>query len=63
MIIVITGATGTGKTDIGYIIAKQFNGEIINADSRQIYRYINIANNKKIFPDTKTHLIDIKNPD
>ncbi len=62
MIIVITGVSGSGKTEIGYKIAKKFNGELINADSRQIYRFINTANNKKIFPDIKTHLIDIKDP-
>ena len=62
MIIVITGVTGVGKTEIGYKIAKKINGELISADSRQIYKYINIASNKKIFKDIKTHLIDIRNP-
>lgn len=35
-IIVILGATGTGKSKLGLQIAKQFNGEIINADSMQV---------------------------
>lgn len=37
-LIVISGCTGTGKSDLGVAIAKEFNGEIINADSMQIYK-------------------------
>ena len=40
--IVILGATGTGKSQIGINIAHQLNGEIINADSRQIYKGMTI---------------------
>lgn len=36
--IVIIGCTGTGKSDLGVSIAKQFNGEVINADSMQVYK-------------------------
>lgn len=45
-LIVISGCTGTGKSDLGVAIAKQFNGEIINADSMQIYRGLDISSNK-----------------
>jgi tRNA dimethylallyltransferase len=59
-VIVIEGQTGTGKTQLAYDIAKQYNGEIISADSRQIYRGADIGTNKQRFPDIPTHLIDIR---
>ena len=37
MIIVITGPTGVGKTKLSVELAKKVNGEIINADSMQVY--------------------------
>ena len=37
-LVVILGCTGTGKSDLGIAIAKNFNGEVINADSMQIYK-------------------------
>ena len=46
MVIVITGPTATGKTDLGIFLAHQLNGEIINADSTQIYKGLDIATNK-----------------
>ncbi len=61
-VIVIVGPTGVGKTNLSLEIAKHFNGEIINADSTQIYKDLNIATAKII--DQKNiphHLIDIKN--
>uniref|UniRef100_A0A914EP66 U1-type domain-containing protein n=1 Tax=Acrobeloides nanus TaxID=290746 RepID=A0A914EP66_9BILA len=45
-IVFITGCTGAGKSDLGVEIAKQFNGEIINADSMQIYKGLDIVTNK-----------------
>lgn len=39
-IIFVTGCTGAGKSDLGVEIAKKFHGEIINADSMQIYKGI-----------------------
>ena len=41
-IIVITGPTGVGKTKLSILLAKRYNGEIINADSMQIYKNLNI---------------------
>lgn len=45
-IIVVAGPTASGKTDLAIQIAKKFNGELINADSRQIYKYLDIGTNK-----------------
>lgn len=63
MIIVIAGPTGVGKTKMSIELAKYFNGEIINADSTQIYKGLDIAT-AKITNEEKEgifhHLIDIK---
>ncbi len=45
-LIIITGSTASGKTALAIKLAKQFNGEIISADSRAIYRGIDIASAK-----------------
>lgn len=45
-IIVVLGPTAAGKSALAVKIAKNFNGEIISADSRQIYKGLNIASNK-----------------
>ncbi len=62
-IIVIVGPTGVGKTKMSIELAKYFNGEIINADSMQIYKELNIGT-AKIKNDEKDgishHLFDIK---
>jgi len=42
-LIVILGPTASGKTSLAIKLAKQFNGEIISADSRQVYRYMKIG--------------------
>lgn len=64
MIITIVGPTGVGKTKLSLELAKKYNGEIINADSTQIFKELNIGTAK--VTDTKGiphHLIDIKNLD
>ena len=66
MIICIVGPTGVGKTKLSIELAKRLNGEIINADSTQIYRDLNIATAKVTEEEKegiKHHLIDIKNID
>ncbi len=45
-VIVIVGPTASGKSDLGVRIAKKFNGEIISADSRQVYKDLNIGSAK-----------------
>lgn len=62
-LLVISGATATGKTSLAVTLAKKFNGQLISADSRQIYRGLNIGTGKDHPPDMSIALIDIKNPD
>lgn len=63
-LIVILGPTASGKTGLALDLAKRFGGELINADSRQIYKEMDIATNKT--RDTNNipiHLLDLVNPD
>lgn len=63
MIIVIAGPTGVGKTKLSIELAKKLNGEIINADSTQVFKGLNIATAKvtnKEMENISHHLIDIK---
>ena len=65
-VIVVCGPTGVGKTSATIEIAKEFNGEIINADSMQIYRHMDIGTAKPTHKEqacVKHHMIDIVNPD
>ena len=63
MIICIVGPTGVGKTKLSIELAKKLNGEIINADSTQVYKGLDIAT-AKIKEEEKEniphHLFDIK---
>ena len=64
--IIITGLTGSGKSGLAVKIAREFNGEIISADSVQIYRGLNIGSAKEsddILKEIPHHLINIKNFD
>lgn len=47
-LIIITGQTATGKTKLALEYAQKYNGELINCDSRQIYKYLNIITGKDI---------------
>lgn len=64
-VVSVIGATATGKTSLGIEIARRFNGEVVNADSRLFYRGMDIGTAK---PDqserqgVKHHLIDILDP-
>lgn len=65
-LIAIVGPTATGKTRLAVYLAQRFSGEIINADSRQIYRCMDIITAKPGKAETsaiKHHLIDIVEPD
>ncbi len=63
MIIVIAGPTGVGKTKMSIELAKLYNGEIINADSTQVYKEMNIGTAKVTDEEKENvvhHLLDIK---
>lgn len=65
-LIVLTGATAVGKTELSLDLAKKINGEIISADSMQIYKKMDIgtakaAKNERNF--VNHHLIDIAEPE
>ena len=63
MVIVILGPTAVGKTKLSVELAKKLNGEIINADSTQVYKNLNIGT-AKVTEEEKQgiahHLFDIK---
>ena len=65
-LVAIVGPTGIGKSRLALHLAGLFHGEIVNADSRQVYRFLNIGTAKPT-PDELAsvphHLIDIINPD
>ncbi len=65
-VIVITGPTCSGKTFLSLKLADELNSEIVSADSRQIYKYLNIGTakpNKNELDRAKHHFIDYLNPD
>ncbi len=65
-VIVITGPTCSGKSYLGLKLAQLINGEIISADSRQIYKKLSAGTAKPSATDlqkVKHHFIDILNPD
>ena len=65
-LVIILGPTAVGKTDLSINLAKAFNGEIISADSRYLYRGMDIGTAKPT-PQEKArvphHLIDVADPD
>jgi len=64
-VIIIYGPTACGKTTLSIELAKHLNTEIIGADSRQIYRYLNIGTGKVTEPEKQGvphHMIDIIDP-
>lgn len=63
-LIVILGPTSSGKTRMAVALAKKFNGEIVSADSRQVYRGMDIGTGKdlKEYSRVPYHLIDVALP-
>jgi tRNA dimethylallyltransferase len=64
--IIILGPTAAGKTALGIELAKKLGGEIISADSMQVYRGMDIGTAKPTMEERQGiphHLIDIKDPD
>lgn len=64
-IVVVLGSTATGKSDVAVKLAKKFNGEIISADSRQVYRGMDIGTGKitkREMNKVAHHLLDVTSP-
>lgn len=64
-ILVILGPTATGKSDLAVQIAKKYNGEVISADSRQVYKGLDIGSGKitrKEMMGVKHYLLDVVSP-
>ncbi len=63
-LLVILGPTASGKTHVAVQAARRLNGEIISADSRQVYRGLDIGSGKDLaeYGSTPHHLIDITEP-
>lgn len=65
-LIIIAGPTATGKTALAIELATRYEAEIISADSRQVYRYLDIGTAKPTQEQQAAvphHLIDVVNPD
>ena len=64
-LIAIVGPTATGKSKLALELAQRFGGEIVNGDSRQVYRHIDIGTAKPSVKERALvphHLIDIIDP-
>ena len=63
-LLVLLGPTASGKTYLAVQAARQLDGEIISADSRQVYRGLDIGSGKDLeeYESTPYHLIDIADP-
>jgi len=65
-VIVVTGPTASGKTPLAIELALRFAGEIVNADSMQVFRFMDIGTAKPSLAERARvphHLIDVVNPD
>lgn len=64
-LVAVVGPTGAGKTDLGIALAQRFDAEIINADSRQVYRRLDIGSAKPTAAQRAAvphHLVDVVEP-
>jgi tRNA dimethylallyltransferase len=64
-LVAVIGPTASGKSDLAVRLAKKFNGEIISADSRQVYRGMNIGSGKvtrKEMAGIPHHLLNVASP-
>src|SRR5579859_6275729 len=64
-LLVVLGPTASGKSALGIALAQHFNGEIVSADSRQVYRGLDIGT-AKVTPEERAlvlhHLLDVADP-
>lgn len=64
-VLVITGPTATGKTELGVRLAQELNGEIVSADSMQVYKYMDVGTAKPTKDEMggiPHHMIDVASP-
>ena len=64
-VIAIVGPTASGKSDLALILARKFNGEVVSADSRQVYRGLDIGSGKitrREMKEVPHHMLDVANP-
>ncbi len=65
-VVALVGPTASGKTELGIALAERFGAEIVNADSRQVYRRLEVGSAKPTFAQRARvahHLIDVAEPD
>ncbi len=65
-LVAVVGPTGSGKSELALGIAKELDGEIVNCDSLQVYRHLDIGTAKLLSHERRGiphHLLDILNPD
>ena len=65
VVYIISGPTASGKSLIAYYLAKRIDGEIVNCDSIQLYKYMDIGSAKpseKAMTEVKHHLYSIEDP-
>lgn len=61
-LLIISGPTATGKTSLAFNLAKKFDGELISADSRQVYKGMDVVTGKDLDKEVKTWLLDVAEP-
>lgn len=64
-LIVITGPTATGKTALGALLAESINGEVVSADSMQVYKYMDVGTAKPTVTEKQGvphHMLDVAAP-
>ena len=65
-IVVITGPTASGKTWLAVELAKRYNGEVVSADSMQVYRRMDIGTAKPTEEEKQGvphHMLDVADPE
>lgn len=65
-LVLVLGPTGSGKSGLAIRLAREFNGEIVNCDSQQVYRLLNIGTAKVPLEEREGvphHMMDIADPD